>query len=92
VTLCSWALLRWLRRRDTRTLAWLGLGLAAAAETQATGLLVVAATLTVIVGAEWRSGVAQVFAHAGLAGLIAWAVVWLAYIAVDPAMASGDAS
>jgi hypothetical protein len=24
VTLCSWALLRWLRRRDTRTLAWLG--------------------------------------------------------------------
>ena len=85
-TLSSWALLRWLRRRDIRALAWLGLGLAVAAETQVTGLLVVAATLTVIVGAEWRSGVARAFAHAGLAGLIAWAVVCAVYIAVDPAM------
>lgn len=86
VTLSSWALLRWLRRRDARTLTWLGLGLAAAAETQVTGLLVVAASLIVIVGAQWRSGVARAFAQAGLAGLIAWAVVWAVYIAVDPAM------
>ena len=86
VTLSSWALLRWLRRRDTRTLTWLGLGLAAAAETQVTGLLVVAAALAVVVAAEWRSGVARALARAGLAGLIAWAVVWAVYIAVDPAM------
>ncbi len=86
VTLSSWALLRWLRRRDTRALAWLGLGLAAAAETQVTGLLVVVSALIVVVVAEWRSGVARAFAHAGLAGLIAWAVVWAVYIAVDPAM------
>jgi 4-amino-4-deoxy-L-arabinose transferase-like glycosyltransferase len=86
VTLSSWALLRWLRRRDRRALAWLGLGLAAAAETQVTGLLVVVAALAVVVAAEWRSGVARALAHAGLAGLIAWAVVWAVYVAVDPAM------
>jgi 4-amino-4-deoxy-L-arabinose transferase-like glycosyltransferase len=86
VTLSAWTLLRWLRRRDTRTLTWLGLGLAVAAETQVTGLLVVAASLIVIVGAQWRSGVARAFAQAALAGLIAWAVVWAVYIAVDPAM------
>ena len=85
-TLSSWALLRWLRRRDARALAWLGLALAVAAETQVTGLLVVAAALAVVVGARWRSGVARAFAHAGLAGLIVWAVVWAVYVAVDPAM------
>ena len=86
VTLSSWALLRWLRRRDGRTLAWLGLGLAAAAETQVAGLLVVAAALAVVVAAEWRSGVGWALVRAGLAGLIAWAVVWAVYVAVDPAM------
>lgn len=86
MTLSSWALLRWLRRRDARTLAGLGLGLAAAAETQVTGLLVVMSTLAVIAAAEWRSGVLRAFARAGLAGLIAWAVVWAVYVAVDPAM------
>ena len=56
-TLSSWALLRWLRWRDTRRLAWLGLALAAAAETQVTGLLVVASGLAVVVAAEWRTGI-----------------------------------
>ena len=86
VTLSSWALLRWLRLRDTRALVWLGLGLAAAAETQVTGLLVAASALAVVIASEWRSGVARALARAGLAGLIAWAVVWAVYIAVDPAM------
>jgi 4-amino-4-deoxy-L-arabinose transferase-like glycosyltransferase len=86
VTLSSWALLRWLRRRDRRALAWLGLGLGAAAGTQVTGLLVVVAALAVVVAAEWRSGVARALVRAGLAGLIAWAVLWAVYVAVDPAM------
>jgi 4-amino-4-deoxy-L-arabinose transferase-like glycosyltransferase len=86
VTLSSWALLRWLRRRDTGALAWLGLGLGAAAQTQVTGLLVVAAALAVVVAVEWRSGVVRTLALAGLAGLIAWAVVWAVYVAIDPAM------
>ncbi|MFY9933897.1 MAG: glycosyltransferase family 39 protein [Streptosporangiaceae bacterium] len=86
VTLSAWTLVRWLRRRDRRSLIWLGLGLAAAAETQVTGALVVAAALVVIVVVQWRSGVARALGQAALAGLIAWAVVWAVYIAVDPAM------
>ncbi len=84
--LSSWALLHWLRLRDARALAWLGLGLAAAAEAQVTGLLVVASGLGVIIAAEWRSGVVPALKHAGLAALIVWAAVWAVYLALDPAM------
>jgi len=82
----SWALLRWLRLRDARSLAWLGLGLAAAAETQVTGLLVVASGLGVIIVVEWRSGVVAALRHAGLAALIVWAAIRAVYLALDPAM------
>ena len=84
--LSAWALLRWLRWRDTRRLAWLGLALAAAAETQVTGLLVVASGLAVVVGAQWRSGIVRALAQAALAALIVWAAVWVVYLALDPAM------
>jgi len=84
--LSSWALLRWLRLRGTRALVWLGLGLAAAAETQVTGLLVVAAGLGVIIAAQWRSGVVPALKRAGLAALIVWGAVWTVYLALDPAM------
>jgi 4-amino-4-deoxy-L-arabinose transferase-like glycosyltransferase len=84
--LSSWALLRWLRWRDTRRLAWLGLALGAAAGTQVTGLLVVAAALVVVVAAQWRSGVARAVASAALAALIGWAAVWAVYLVLDPAM------
>ena len=86
VALSSWALLRWLRWRDTRRLAWLGLALAAAAETQVTGLLVVASGLVVVVIAEWRSGIVRALARAALAALIVWAAVWAVYLVLDPAM------
>jgi len=86
VALSSWALLRWLRWRDTRRLAWLGLALAAAAETQVTGLLVVASGLVVVVADQWRSGIARALAQAALAGLIVWAAVWTVYLVLDPAM------
>ncbi len=84
--LSAWALLRWLRWRDTRRLAWLGLALAAAAETQVTGLLVVASGLAVVVGAQWRSGIVRALAQAALAALIVWAAVWVVYLVLDPAM------
>jgi Dolichyl-phosphate-mannose-protein mannosyltransferase len=87
VALSSWALLRWLRWRDTRRLAWLGLALAAAAETQVTGLLVVASGLVVVVAAEWRSGIVPALARAALAALIVWVAVWTVYLGLDPAMA-----
>ena len=72
VALSSWALLRWLRLRDTRALVWVGLALAAAAETQVTGLLVVGSGLAVIMGAEWRSGFLRTLRQAALVGLIVW--------------------
>jgi len=84
--LSSWALLRWLRLRSTRALAWLGLALAAAAETQVTGVLLVASALAVVMAAQWRSGVARALARAALAGVIVWAVVWAVYIALDPVL------
>jgi 4-amino-4-deoxy-L-arabinose transferase-like glycosyltransferase len=87
VALSSWALLRWLRWRDTRRLAWLGLALAAAAATQVTGLLVVASGLVVVLGAEWRGGIVRALARAALAALIVWAAVWAVYLVLDPAMA-----
>ena len=87
VTLSSWALLRWLRLRDARRLAWLGLALGVTADAQVTGLLVVASSLLVVAAAQWRSGVGRALARAAAAGLIAWAVVWAVYIALDPAMA-----
>jgi 4-amino-4-deoxy-L-arabinose transferase-like glycosyltransferase len=86
VALSSWALLHWLRLRDTWALVWVGLALAAAAETQVTGLLVIGSGLAVIMGAEWRSGVLRTLRQAALVGLIVWASVWAAYLVLDPAM------
>jgi 4-amino-4-deoxy-L-arabinose transferase-like glycosyltransferase len=88
VTLSCLAMLRWLRSRSRAALAWLGLALAVAAETQVTGLLVVASGLAVIVITEWRSGVIRAFVRAGVAGLIVWAVVWAVYLTLDPALLS----
>jgi hypothetical protein len=84
--LTSWALLRWLRRRDTAALAWLGLAVGVAAGTQVTGLLVAAVALAVVAAAEWRSGVAHALARTALAAVIGWAVVWAVYLALDPAL------
>ena len=67
---------------------WLAFALAVAAETQVTGLQVVASGLAVVIGAEWRSGVMRALKQAGLAGLIVWASVWAVYLVLDPAMLS----
>jgi 4-amino-4-deoxy-L-arabinose transferase-like glycosyltransferase len=88
VALSSWALLRWLRLRDLRALVWLGLALATAAETQITGLLVVAVALAVVVGSGWRSGVRLALMRAALAGVIVWGCVWAVYLVLDPALVS----
>jgi len=54
VVLAAWALARWLRLRSTRALGWLGLALAGAALTEISGLLIVAAGLTVVAGMSLR--------------------------------------
>jgi len=92
VALASWALARWLRLRSRRALVWLGLALAGAALADISGLLVVAAGLATVVGvtmcdsASWWSGARQGLARAGLAALVALAVVWIPYAVLDPAV------
>ena len=86
VTLCSWALARWLRLRTARALASAGLAMTAAAGTEMSGLLVVLAGLTVIVVASWPSGARRACASAGRAAAITWACLWVSYAALDPSV------
>ena len=85
-TLSAWALARWLRLRRTHGLAWVGLALAAVAGSQISGLLIVASSLTVIVGFQWRSGIVRALASAGLAALVALAAVWASYVVLAPSV------
>jgi 4-amino-4-deoxy-L-arabinose transferase-like glycosyltransferase len=84
--LACWALLRWLRLRTTRALAWLGLTLGVAASMQVTNLLVAAVALATVTAAQWRGGPARALARAALAAVIGWAAVWAVYLALDPAL------
>jgi 4-amino-4-deoxy-L-arabinose transferase-like glycosyltransferase len=88
--LSSWALVRWLRRRTVGSLTGLGLAFAAVADTQISGLLVVACGLAVVLVAQLvtlgRSGLPRALGHTVLAGLICVAGIWVAYLVVDPAV------
>ena len=86
VTLCSWALARWLRLRTTRALGWAALAMTAAAGTEISGLLVALAALTVIAIASWPSGARRACANAGRAALITWACLRASYAALDPSV------
>ena len=92
VVLAAWALARWLRRRSRRALAWVGVALAGAALSEATGFLVAAAALAVVAIATLRESpaprarVTAALRRTGLATLIALAGVWLGYAALDPAL------
>jgi hypothetical protein len=86
--LVSWALVRWLQRRDRSSLVWLGLACGATVSAQTTGVLVAAvAVVAVLVAsirsgrrrwARWRQPVAVV--------VVAWVFVWAVYLALDPAV------
>ena len=91
-TLSSWALVRWLRLRRARGLVWVGLTLAAVADSQISGLLIVAGSLAVIVGFQWRSGIRRALASAGLAGLTALAALWASYAVLAPSVLWHSAS
>ncbi|MGA2825980.1 MAG: glycosyltransferase family 39 protein [Streptosporangiaceae bacterium] len=84
--LSAWALVRWLRTRRTGALVWVGLALGAVADSQISGLLIVASSLAVIVVFQWRSGIRRALASAGLAGLIALAAVWASYLVLTPSV------
>jgi len=98
VVLSSWALARWLRRRSTRALAWLGVALAGAALTEISGLLVTAAGLAVIATASLREGggrreaARRALGRTGSAALIALVALWIPYAIADPAVLAHPAA
>jgi hypothetical protein len=84
VTLCSWALARWLRLRSTRALVWTGLAMGAVAGTEISGLLVVLASLAVIGWVTWPSGARRALASAALAAGLTLLSLWVSYAVLDP--------
>jgi hypothetical protein len=84
--LVSWALVRWLRRRDGRSLVWLGAACGAVVSAQTTGILVGAVALGVVVAALVRSGQRgwQLWRQPLVVALVAWILVWAVYVALDP--------
>ena len=87
-TLVALTLVRWIRQRDRRSLCWLGAACGLAASAQATGLLlVVIAVLVVALPAHQggRRGWA-VWRQAGTMVVVAWIVVWVPYLVLDPSV------
>ncbi len=86
--LVAWALVRWLRARDRRSLVWLGVACGAVASAQVTGLLVVAVTAAVVVAAQVRAGQRSWarWSPAALIALMTWLVVWVVYVILDPSV------
>jgi Dolichyl-phosphate-mannose-protein mannosyltransferase len=84
--LVAWALVRWLRDRDRRSLLWLGVACGAVASAQVTGLLVVAVAVGVVLAASVRAG-RRSWARwrpAALVVLLTWLVIWVVYVILDP--------
>ena len=86
--LVSWALVRWLQRRDTRSLVWLGLACGAVVSAQTTGVLVAAVALGVVVVASARSGSRgwSRWRQPVALTIVAWVFVWAVYIVLDPSV------
>jgi 4-amino-4-deoxy-L-arabinose transferase-like glycosyltransferase len=86
--LASWAMVRWLRRRDGRSLLWLGAACGAAVSAQTTGILVGAIAVGVVVAAGRRSDQRgwELWRQPLMVALVAWALVWIVYIALSPAV------
>jgi hypothetical protein len=84
--LVSLTLVRWLRRPDTPSLIWLGVACGAAVSAQSTGLLLGGLAVGVVVVGARRSGrsARHAWGAAALMTLVAWAFVWVVYIAIDP--------
>lgn len=84
--LLSWALVRWLRRRDRRSLLWLGAACGAAVSAQTTGALLGVIAVGAVAAVAVRSGQRgwALWRQPLLVALVAWVLVWAVYIALDP--------
>jgi hypothetical protein len=86
--LLSWALVRWLRRRDRRSLVWLGAACGAAVSAQTTGVLLGVIAVGAVAAVAVRSGQRgwDLWRQPLLVALVAWVLVWAVYIVLDPAV------
>jgi hypothetical protein len=86
--LVSWALVRWLRRRDARSLLWVGAACGVAASAQITGLLVAAVACGTVLAAQARAGQRgwALWRPSVLIAFATWLIVWVAYIVLDPSV------
>jgi hypothetical protein len=83
--LVSWAVLEVLREPGRRQLAVAGLACAGAVLAKDDGVLVALSAGAVVVAAGWRTAGWRVLGRLGLMAVVAWAAVWLCYLALDPA-------
>jgi 4-amino-4-deoxy-L-arabinose transferase-like glycosyltransferase len=86
--LVAWAMVRWLRRRDRRSLLWLGVACGAAVSAQTTGLLLAAVAVGVVLGVARRGGGRgwRLWRQPLVIALVAWLLVWAVYIILDPSV------
>jgi hypothetical protein len=86
--LVSWAMVRWLRRRDRRSLLWVGAACGVVTLAQVTGLLVVAVACATVLVAQARAGARgwRLLRRPAVIVLLTWAIVWVVYIALDPSV------
>ncbi len=86
--LVSLSLVRWLDRRDRRSLWWVGAASGAAASAQVTGLLLIGLAVGVVVLVGRRAGGRSwaPWRPAGLVLVVAWFTIWLPYIAINPSV------
>jgi Dolichyl-phosphate-mannose-protein mannosyltransferase len=84
--LVSWAIVRWLRRRDRRSLLWLGAACGVVTLAQVTGLLVVAVACVTVLVAQARAGERgwRLLRLPVVVAVITWLIIWIVYIALDP--------
>jgi 4-amino-4-deoxy-L-arabinose transferase-like glycosyltransferase len=86
VSLNSWALLAWLRRRRPLGLVLVGLAAALTADSQVTGLAIAALDLVVVAAASRRDGLRAMAGRGATVAVLTLVGVWLPYVAVDPAI------
>jgi hypothetical protein len=79
----SWSLLRWTRRRTTGAAVLVGVASGFAALTDVTGLILVALAGGSLLAVDWSRGRRRGVGQAATAVIVAWAVVWAVYAALD---------
>jgi 4-amino-4-deoxy-L-arabinose transferase-like glycosyltransferase len=86
--LASWALVRWWRRRDRRSLLWLGVASGLAVSAQTTGVLIglLAVVIVTVVALRSRQRGWALWRQPVLVVVPAWILVWAVYLVLNPSV------